>query len=1504
MPRTRGPAGRFVGMPRCAARLLPLVAAALFLSLPAEAAPPGEPEARARPFGVRDPGRARFEVLEVVRLLKAADWERAFPQAQEVLDERSEDLVLVEQTPQSERWRMATTAVREALLALPPEGRARYDAFAALRAAPLRAEALATGRLEPLRTLWRRFATSAVGVEAAEVLVATSVEAGRPRDAAALAREALRTAPDSAPLWLALVAALEDADDGPALAALKPPPGLTVASALGPLALDERLEAARRSRTKAPAARDRAMWGGRPSRDLPFPAEGARATSLRWSAPTQLTLRDRDEPRTWPQGEGDAQVDFAAHLESYRPLFPAADGGLVYASDGRTLRALDLLGGRPAWVFEAGSSPLRLLDRGRSAEGRTALDRPFAPSLWRDLVIATLEVELDPSRPFVPEWLMQAQINTYMPLRTLVGVDRRRGTLRWAVGREPGDRLVLRGVTFVSECVVADDLVFVVGARRTTQHLVSLFAFEAADGRLAWETPLAYGQQETNLFGNPVKEFSAGAVSASDGVVYAQTGLGCLAAVEARGGALRWLASYEIDPIQKVEFWYVPPLRIPRVGPVAPLVLGETLVAAPGDALHINAFDRRTGALLWRVPHGALDTPYHWFGHVLGAAKVRGRDSLVVTGRHVLALDLANGKVVARGRLDPEDANVVGQGAIAGRTVLVPTDEGVQRFSLDGELKLLGRDPWPRDAEPGNLLPLGQVLVVATRDRLQGYYAWEDVEKELLRRRQEHPRDPEVLVEVGEVYLKGGNRAEARKAFEAAQGLAERASPLAERARLGLVALWMAEGVARREKDVAAAAGAFREALQRATLASERVAARLALDEVLPPTSDERVKNLERLCDEAGEERAGDDGGGEPLLVKPVALLRLARVESDAGRPRRAVAALQRVLHEMPDAALGAETAGEVARRRIAALLARSGRDAYAEEEAKAEALLAAAAPGDDAPLERVLADYPNAAAVPRALRALAESRLGAGRSAEAASALRSLLDADPPAEQVPPALALLARAYGLERAFGARKAALAALVERSPSPEARFGLEGRRWTPAEWAAAEVAERPGPAPRPDTATLGLPLTEAAFEPPGDAEAVLPLAVADEPDDPCPLALIQRAGAEVRAIDMAQARVAWRLGEGSAPRAAWAAGTLVLATRGTWRGLDPADAAVRWSTTQQDLVQEVAVAHGAVVAWSQTPVAGRSERRVTARDPATGLVLWSTSLGFEAVYELRAAGSWVTITRARWEDGETRSSLLVLDALTGTLLREIPLAGGRDGRAALLGARLLTAGPDGAGRRSVSAVDLASGAVAWTRRLEGSGAVATLVPDGERVWALQQDGRLTALALADGRVVATTTVSQGTRVGPTPAFGTEARIEDGRLTLLTGATSTRAGPALLQFDLATGRLLWEVEGAPLVRGQAQHLAQVGGRWVVLLVGQDGQQRRRALLRVVEASTGAVEQTLEPRVEPEAGVVGLEAGFGTLVVLTNSGVSVYAGVGGAVPGPTPGPAPGPIPQPLPR
>src|SRR5206468_346191 len=98
--------------------------------------------------------------------------------------------------------------------------------------------------------------------------------------------------------------------------------------------------------------------------------------------------------------------------------------------------------------------------------------------------------------------------------------------------------------------------------------------------------------------------------------------------------------------------------------------------------------------------------------------------------------------------------------------------------------------PWPEGAEPGNVFPFPEVLVVAGRgaDRgqrgaLQGFFAWEDLEKALAARRAASPADPDVALEAADLWRVVGQFPRAQGLYEEALRLATASGAAAPKAR-------------------------------------------------------------------------------------------------------------------------------------------------------------------------------------------------------------------------------------------------------------------------------------------------------------------------------------------------------------------------------------------------------------------------------------------------------------------------------------------------------------------------------------------------------------------------------------------------------------------------------------------------------------------------------------------------------------------------------------------------
>ncbi len=1437
-----------------AARFLPpsiaLLAALAFVPATRAVGDDGVPDAEEEgrpPFSVRDTNAARYALEGASAALKAGEVARGVREIQQVLDHFKEDLVDVrwedeqrKEDPQQTRWIPAPEAARRLLESRGSAVREAYERFAVPQGGPELLRAAERKDEAALSDVLARYGAASIGVTAARLLAEAAFEAGRPRDAAAAAARGLRFAPADADLWLRRIDALEAQGDGDALAALSLPPDApeTASTALGPVRLAERLE---RARTRVPPPAETQDWpavAGGPAHDRPFPAD-VELKERRWAGGDRVEQRQLDDPQFPPLGRDDSATPFLFRWPLYEPLLPAMRDRVLYVSDGTSVSALDLLTGRRRWTFPSESGPPSGLDVPPKDDGplrgRTCLDRAEAPAVAGDLVYATIEV----SYPYSPRHLNAVEISTYMPRRTLVALDAATGEVRWRAADAPLDRLRLKDVSIVSAPVVADGLVAAVGVRRSDNmsFSVSLLAFDAATGRLRWmKDEIVVGQQELNLFGEPVKELFAGIPAVLDGVLYAATGLGVLAAADLMTGEIRWMSTYDAIPVERVQYWYHTPLRTSSFGPSPVVAHGDACLVAPPDGMSLSCYDRADGRLRWRVPAesrragGFLD-------HFLGVVRDSKREVAIVTGQRIRAIDLATGKEAWHAELTSGE-RPIGRGALTKTTVYVPTDRGLSRFSVPGEGRYLEPAPWPEGAEPGNVFPFPQVLVVAgrgdfdpmeTRAPVQAFFAWEDIERSLASRRQRDPKDPALALEAADLWRVVGHGDRAEAAYQEALRLAD-ASPdqtFVRRARQGLLLVHRERGdAALADRRAADAQAEYEAALKWAPEGAPAAELRWRLDQALSARGLDaaRIRNLETLAQEAGKARIALSPAEGPVPARAAARFRLAEIHRAAGRPVDAVDALQKVLAEDGDERFGEETARARAKREVDRVLAEEGRGAYRRHEEAAQALLADAVKRHDAALfRRLLDEYPNAAVVPEAIVGLADRRIEEGSPVEAAATLRSLLAAWPDHALVPRALAGLAKALAAAGSPVAARAALSTLERRYA--DSSFTIDGAPSTGRAFAEA-LRARLGPRqPLPPAAPLSptaRPVLTLEVDAPPPGATTLPVA-RDASATTVPPILVD-SGSDLVAIDPKSASVRWRLHVSRPSHAALVGDVLVVAVDDVLVAVDPQGGEERWRKDVPGNVVALDAGLGQVVALLREE--GLQPRhRLVALDAFTSDVIWrkdlATSDPLAPFVPMIVAEEGVVVARRRkGPTGYWSPALTIHSLLTGSALAEVPCPtdGTMEPQYALAadGRTLLVASREDRKTR-LEGWDTGTGRRRFSRPLETIGPrVAALLSDGDAAIVLDGSGRLGTYALADGEPRHATGVAGGLE----PLFGSTPVVDDRRITLLVH--ERRQSATLVSFDRATGKAAWTVPFGVRVNGGA--LLRSGDTFIVVLAPQ--------------------------------------------------------------------------------
>jgi hypothetical protein len=232
--------------------------------------------------------------------------------------------------------------------------------------------------------------------------------------------------------------------------------------------------------------------------------------------------------------------------------------------------------------------------------------------------------------------------------------------------------------------------VFRVGLRTE----VSLACFDAVDGRLLWETPLVLGAQvrrfasrvaETNVFRLDKRE-REGAVIERDGIVYACTGHGVVAAVDGLTGRVshtfRYDRVYSLDPGV-----YEPAFLFDTGGwdDEPPRLFGDRLVVAPSDSRFLYTLALQPGPR----GHLILDDPIERLDrrHVVTLLPdPGGSDSPAVlatrrrTGSYGLVLIGPGGRTLAETPLMHPDLSFNGKPVVLAGRALVPTNVGLLEF--------------------------------------------------------------------------------------------------------------------------------------------------------------------------------------------------------------------------------------------------------------------------------------------------------------------------------------------------------------------------------------------------------------------------------------------------------------------------------------------------------------------------------------------------------------------------------------------------------------------------------------------------------------------------------------------------------------------------------------------------------------------------------------------------------------------------------------------------------
>lgn len=474
----------------------------------------------------------------------------------------------------------------------------------------------------------------------------------------------------------------------------------------------------------------------------------------------------------------------------------------------------------------------------------------------------------------------------------------------------------------------------------------------------------------------------------SDGLIYAPTDTGALAAVRVADGGVEWLNLYPRIPIDPMSRRFGPSrLRLrsqteSQPFHAAPVIVdGGRIFFKPPDARHAFIWNAAEGDEVARIDLTGLDGDRTLL-------KVLG-DRLITFGSQ--GASCINWVQVRDGRAPVEAIQwasripskhesaedlILGRPAVTRTQLFLPTPEHLRVVQLsDGRVVATyptGGATWAQSEEPGNVIVLQDQLVIAGPSRLNIYADSGVIRERLGQQIADNPGDPVPLLRLAQIGFVTGD-------FDAT----------VERLR-------QAEQSATAGGTQPGAQGAvFASALGFAQTLADRLGNALAPGSPTPQTVDRFFTLAEKFAHSPGQN----------------VRVRFARADfaRRQGGPDRGVALLQEILSQpqwrnvpvVPEsrdaAAFSGESftprqAGEVARELLAEVIAGAGPQVYEPIERRAAAEVAdATSAGDVEALQRLSEIYPNSAAAQSALAEAARLLQAQNRPREAASALRRL---------------------------------------------------------------------------------------------------------------------------------------------------------------------------------------------------------------------------------------------------------------------------------------------------------------------------------------------------------------------------------------------------------------------------------------------------------------------------------------------------------------------------------
>ncbi len=319
--------------------------------------------------------------------------------------------------------------------------------------------------------------------------------------------------------------------------------------------------------------------------------------------------------------------------------FPAVSGGNAYITTMESMQAIELQTGRNLWQATWPSS-------GSLVPGRFTGFPVSCPTVSEGRVYA------------------RALLGKHSALQCIAADS---GKVLWNTADIPE----LRNAVWINDPLIAYGLCIACYLEPADLNCHGVAALDAVTGRLRWKHALATGgtgiEVQGEYFGSTMQ---LGPAAADERVVYAITGLGSLAALNALTGEVIWLSGY---PRAHIGNWDVGnsnsgtnvrlrTLKLLSRGPVSPIVTPDTILVAPKDAPGLIAFDRANGSVKWEDE--LLDAPY-----LAGICN----GNVITVGNAIRAIQIKDGSTAWE--YAPSGESIYGQPGISGEIIYLPTED-------------------------------------------------------------------------------------------------------------------------------------------------------------------------------------------------------------------------------------------------------------------------------------------------------------------------------------------------------------------------------------------------------------------------------------------------------------------------------------------------------------------------------------------------------------------------------------------------------------------------------------------------------------------------------------------------------------------------------------------------------------------------------------------------------------------------------------------------------------